>query len=91
MKNVALVLIGAILGVGAGVFATGWGRAQAPAPAAGGRWELDCAEAHGFEEARALVRGRGEAGWELVAFDAGILCFKRAVPPPPKPEPYPGY
>jgi hypothetical protein len=101
-KNVALVLIGMVLGVGAGALATGRVRAQgAPAPAA--RWEQDCAEARGVEEIRALVRARGEAGWELAAFDAGILCFKRPMPPPtaspaprpapaPKPqEPWPGY
>jgi hypothetical protein len=93
-KQVALVLVGFSLGAVAGVVATGRVRAQglpaASAPAL--RWEQDCEQTRGVDEARALAKARGEAGWELVALDAGVMCFKRPVRAPPKsPDPWPGY
>ncbi|WP_437666519.1 hypothetical protein [Sorangium sp. So ce1182] len=91
-RKVALVLGGLVLGA---AFALATGRVSAqgtaqsvPAP----RWEQDCEQTHGVDEARAVAKARGEGGWELVALDAGVMCFKRLAPAPPKPaEPWPGY
>ncbi|MGK3995262.1 hypothetical protein [Sorangium sp. So ce1024] len=92
-KKVVLVLGGLVLGA-ACALATGRVRAQVTAPSAppAPRWEQDCEQAHGVNEARAIARARGESGWELVALDAGVMCFKRPAPAPPRPtEPWPGY
>jgi hypothetical protein len=94
-KKVVLVLVGLVLGAALGAFATGRVRAQVPppSPAAGTtRWEQDCEQTRNLDETRALVRSRGESGWELVALDAGVLCFKRPAPVAPRPpDPWPGY
>ncbi|KYG05653.1 hypothetical protein BE21_39420 [Sorangium cellulosum] len=91
-KRVVLVLGGLVLGA-ACALAAGRVRAQGVAPSAPTpRWEQDCEQAHGVEEARAVAKARGESGWELVALDAGVMCFKRPAPAPPKPaDPWPGY
>ncbi|WP_434046975.1 MULTISPECIES: hypothetical protein [Sorangium] len=94
-KKVVLVLGGLVLGA-ACALATGRVRAQVlapPAPSAPApRWEQDCEQTHGIDEARAVAKARGESGWELVALDAGVMCFKRLAPAPPKPaDPWPGY
>ncbi|AUX41479.1 hypothetical protein SOCE26_028920 [Sorangium cellulosum] len=91
-KRVVLVLGGLVLGA-ALALVTGRGRAQVAAPGVDARrWEQDCEQTHGVDEARALAKARGESGWELVALDAGVMCFKRPAPPPPKPaDPWPGY
>ncbi|WP_437490082.1 hypothetical protein WME75_12570 [Sorangium sp. So ce1014] len=91
-KRGALVLGGLVLGV-ACALAAGRVRAQVAAPGVPApRWEQDCEQTHGVEEARAVAKARGESGWELVALDAGVMCFKRPAPAPLKPaEPWPGY
>lgn len=90
-KNAALVLVGIVLGIGAGALATGRVGAQGLPAQPPPRWEQDCAEARGVEEARALARSRAEAGWEIVALDAGVMCFKRSLPPVSRTDPWPGY
>jgi hypothetical protein len=91
-KRVVLVLGGLVLGA-AVALAAGRVRAQGLTPSVPPpRWEQDCEQAHGVDEARAIAKARGEGGWELVALDAGVMCFKRPVPAPPKPaDPWPGY
>ncbi|MCC6555335.1 MAG: hypothetical protein IT372_20430 [Polyangiaceae bacterium] len=91
-KQATLVLIGIVLGAAGGALATGRVRAQPSAPTTAPRWEQDCAEARGVDEARTLARSRAEAGWEIVAFDAGVMCFKRPAPQPSRAvDPWPGY
>jgi hypothetical protein len=92
-KKVALTLVGLVLGAVAGTFATGRVRAQVqPKGITAVHWDQDCEQVHGVDEARTLARARGESGWELVALDAGVMCFKRPLPVPPKPlDPWPGY
>src|SRR5262245_3814684 len=80
-KKVGLGLVGLGLGAAVGMFATGLVRAQVPqAGSAAMRWEQDCDQVQGVDGARALAKVRGETGWELVALDAGIMCFKRPIP-----------
>jgi hypothetical protein len=56
------------------------------------RWQQDCEQTRGIDDARTIARTRGEGGWELVALDGGVMCFKRPLPAPPKPpDPWPGY
>lgn len=76
------MMMGLVVGAAAGALAVGRVQAQgAPSPPVPVRWEQDCFEARGLEEARGLARSRGTSGWEIVAYDAGILCFKRPLPP----------
>jgi hypothetical protein len=81
-RSAAFVGVGLALGAGAVTLATSRVGAQGgPPPPAVPRWEQDCVEAIGVEEARAVARARGEAGWEIVAYEQGIMCFKRPLLP----------
>jgi hypothetical protein len=90
-KSAVLVVVGLVLGAGVVTLATSRVGAQgAPPIPVIPRWEQDCVEAIGVGEARALARSRGEAGWEIVAYEQGIMCFKRPLVPALR-DALPGY
>jgi hypothetical protein len=104
-KNVALVLLGLVIGCGAGAAVTPRATAQGypmgpqPAPtAAGPRWQQFCEQAASVQEASTMAGARGIEGFELVAMYNGVVCFKRPilaggapVPAPSVPSGFPGY
>lgn len=102
-KNVALVLLGLVIGCGAGAAVTPRATAQgylapAPAPAPGPRWQQFCEQAASVQEASSMVAARGVEGFELVAMYNGVVCFKRPllaggapIPSPSTPSGFPGY
>jgi hypothetical protein len=102
-KNAALVLLGLVIGCGAGAAVTPRATAQgypmaAPAPVATPRWQQFCEPAASVQEASSMASARGVEGFELVAMYNGVLCFKRPllaggapVPSPSSPSGFPGY
>lgn len=105
-KNVALVLLGLVIGCGAGAAVTPRATAQgypmappgAPAAPAGARWQQFCEQAASVQEASSMAGARGVEGFELVAMYNGVMCFKRPilagaapVPAPSVPSGFPGY
>ncbi len=102
-RNAALVLLGLVIGCGAGAAVTPRATAQgyppaAPAPVAGPRWQQFCEQAASVQEASSMASARGVEGFELVAMYNGVLCFKRPllaggapVPSPSAPSGFPGY
>lgn len=86
-KNVVLLLLGLLLGCGAGAVATDKLSAQTPGPPmnAGGnvqpvsamRWQQFCEQAGSVEDASQRAGARGMEGFELVALYNGVMCFKR--------------
>jgi hypothetical protein len=94
-RNIALVLVGLIIGCGAGAAATQRATAQPlPAGAPQGapmtpgapfpaplqpKWQQFCEQTSSVQEASALAAMRGADGFELVALYNGVLCFKRPL------------
>ena len=84
-KNVALVLLGLVIGCGAGAVVTQQADAQGypmgPTPSApvGARWQQFCEQASSVQEASSMASARGVEGFELVAMYNGVLCFKRPI------------
>jgi hypothetical protein len=87
-KNVALVLLGLVIGCGAGAAVTQQAGAQgypmgpavpAPAAPAGARWQQFCEQASSVQEASSMASARGVEGFELVAMYNGVVCFKRPI------------
>lgn len=58
-------------------------------PGAAMRWQQFCEQAANVSQASWLVSSRGNDGWELVSMYAGVLCYKRPVPPAPVTAPPP--
>jgi hypothetical protein len=77
MKNVALVLVGLVVGGVAGPLLVNHVRADEQRPAVAVRWEQFCEPASSISEASSMSTARGADGWELVGFFGGALCFKR--------------
>lgn len=102
-KNVVLVLLGLVIGCGAGAAVTPRATAQGypmapPAAPAGARFQQFCEQATSVQEASSMAGARGLEGFELVAMYNGVLCFKRPmlaggapVPAPSVPSGFPGY
>jgi hypothetical protein len=94
-RNIALVLVGLIIGCGAGAVATQRATAQplpagapqgapmtpsAPSPAPQQqKWQQFCEQAPSVQEASASAAMRGAEGFELVTLYNGVLCFKRPL------------
>lgn len=84
-KNVVLLLLGLLLGCGAGAVATEKLSAQMPGPpmnaggpqAVGVRWQQFCEQAGSVEDASQRAGARGMEGFELLALYNGVMCFKR--------------
>ena len=85
MKNVALVLTGALAGAVAGTLLVPWVRAEGQRPGPAGRWQQFCEPAASITEASSMSSARGMEGWELVGFFGGALCFKRPAPDASRP------
>jgi hypothetical protein len=100
-RNIALVLVGLLIGCGAGAAAThrataqGYPMAPMPAqPAHGQRWQQFCEQTGSAQEASSMAGARGAEGYELVTLYNGVLCFKRPLPPGAAPQgtpTWPGY
>lgn len=86
-KNVVLVLLGLLVGCGAGAVAKDRLSAQVPGPPmsgnanaqpmAGMRWQQFCEQAGSVEDASQRAGARGMEGFEMVALYNGVICFKR--------------
>jgi len=94
-KNIALVLVGMMLGCGAGAYATHSATAHGAPKVIGQRfganpsaprWEQTCSEPVELTGVDDVVGKAGAEGWELAAMSTAgtgvheILCFKRPAP-----------
>ena len=85
-RNIALVLVGLLIGCGAGAVATQRATAQGfpsgPLPAAAPppqRWQQFCEQVGSVQDASAVAAARGVDGFEMVAMYNGVRCFKRPL------------
>ena len=85
-RNIALALVGLVIGCGAGAVATKGATAQGfsggPLPATAPppqRWQQFCEQVGSVQEASAVASARGVDGYEMVAMHNGVLCFKRPL------------
>jgi hypothetical protein len=84
-RNIALVLVGLVIGCGAGAVATQRATAQGfpggplPAAAPPQRWQQFCEQVGSVQDASAVAAARGVDGFEMVAMYNGVLCFKRPL------------